>query len=185
MTPTGSSLGALDPARLAALDAAGVHVRGDPPTKEALLHLAMYRERSRDRAVVHLHAMHSVAVSVLADVDPKTFKGTETHEGADWELAIEQSVQFAKGHIRIPGTRELDPITILQVRDANGNIVYPGLDERTGGLSLNHLRAATNTVFVVSGDAKHDVARAVVTSGLCTVIVTDEATATALLEDTP
>ncbi len=57
-------------------------------------------------------------------VDPKTFKGTETHEGADWELAIEQSVQFAKGHIRIPGTRELDPITILQVRDANGNIVY-------------------------------------------------------------
>jgi ribulose-5-phosphate 4-epimerase/fuculose-1-phosphate aldolase len=70
MTPTGSSLGALDPARLAALDAAGVHVRGDPPTKEALLHLAMYRERPRDRAVVHLHSTHSVAVSVLADADP-------------------------------------------------------------------------------------------------------------------
>ena len=70
MTPTGSSLGVLDPARLAALDAAGVHVRGDPPTKEALLHLAMYRERPRDRAVVHLHSTHSVAVSVLADTDP-------------------------------------------------------------------------------------------------------------------
>jgi ribulose-5-phosphate 4-epimerase/fuculose-1-phosphate aldolase len=70
MTPTGSSLGSLDPARLAALDAAGLHVRGDPPTKEALLHLAMYRERPRDRAVVHLHATHSVAVSVLADADP-------------------------------------------------------------------------------------------------------------------
>jgi ribulose-5-phosphate 4-epimerase/fuculose-1-phosphate aldolase len=70
MTSTGSSLGMLDPARLAVLDAAGVHVRGDPPTKEALLHLAMYRERPRDRAVVHLHATHSVAVSVLADVDP-------------------------------------------------------------------------------------------------------------------
>jgi ribulose-5-phosphate 4-epimerase/fuculose-1-phosphate aldolase len=70
MTPTGSSLGTLDPARLALLDAAGVHVRGDPPTKEALLHLAMYRERPRDRAVVHLHSIHSVAVSVLADADP-------------------------------------------------------------------------------------------------------------------
>jgi ribulose-5-phosphate 4-epimerase/fuculose-1-phosphate aldolase len=70
MTPTGSSLGTLDPARLAVLDAAGAHVRGDPPTKEALLHLAMYRERPRDRAVVHLHSTHSVAVSVLADVDP-------------------------------------------------------------------------------------------------------------------
>ncbi len=70
MTPTGASLGDLDPARLAELDAAGVHVRGDPPTKEAPLHLAMYRERPRDRAVVHLHATHSVAASVLADVDP-------------------------------------------------------------------------------------------------------------------
>lgn len=70
MTPTGSSLGALDPARLSVLDAAGRHVAGDAPTKEALLHLAMYRERARDAAVVHLHATHSVAVSVLADVDP-------------------------------------------------------------------------------------------------------------------
>jgi ribulose-5-phosphate 4-epimerase/fuculose-1-phosphate aldolase len=70
MTPTGSSLGALDPVRLAVLDAAGRHVAGDAPTKEALLHLAMYRERARDAAVVHLHATHSVAVSVLADVDP-------------------------------------------------------------------------------------------------------------------
>jgi ribulose-5-phosphate 4-epimerase/fuculose-1-phosphate aldolase len=70
MTPTGSSLGALDPERLAVLDASGRHVAGDAPTKEALLHLAMYRERARDAAVVHLHATHSVAVSVLADVDP-------------------------------------------------------------------------------------------------------------------
>jgi ribulose-5-phosphate 4-epimerase/fuculose-1-phosphate aldolase len=71
MTPTGSSLGALDPARLSMLDGQGVHVGGDPPTKEALLHLAMYRERPRDAAVVHLHSTHSVAVSLLADVDPE------------------------------------------------------------------------------------------------------------------
>lgn len=70
MTPTGASLGALDPARLSLLDAAGAHVGGDAPTKEALLHLAMYRQRPRDAAVVHLHSTHSVAVSVLADVDP-------------------------------------------------------------------------------------------------------------------
>jgi ribulose-5-phosphate 4-epimerase/fuculose-1-phosphate aldolase len=70
LTPTGSSLGALDPARLARLDGNGVHQSGDPPTKEASLHLAMYRERPHDRAIVHLHSTHSVAVSVLADVDP-------------------------------------------------------------------------------------------------------------------
>jgi 3-dehydro-4-phosphotetronate decarboxylase len=70
MTPTGSSLGTLDPARLSILDGNGVHVRGEPPTKEAALHLAMYRERPRDKAVVHLHSTHSVAVSVLEDTDP-------------------------------------------------------------------------------------------------------------------
>lgn len=70
LTPTGSSLGTLDPARLARLDVHGVHVRGAAPTKEAMLHLAMYAGRPQDRAIVHLHSTHSVAVSVLADVDP-------------------------------------------------------------------------------------------------------------------
>jgi ribulose-5-phosphate 4-epimerase/fuculose-1-phosphate aldolase len=69
MTPTGSSFGDLDPARLSRLDAAGRHVDGDAPTKEAFLHRAMYDEQPRFAAVVHLHSLHSVAVSVLADVD--------------------------------------------------------------------------------------------------------------------
>lgn len=70
MTPTGSSFGDLDPARLARLDGAGAHVGGDAPTKEAFLHRAMYDQQPRFAAVVHLHSVHSVAVSVLADVDP-------------------------------------------------------------------------------------------------------------------
>jgi ribulose-5-phosphate 4-epimerase/fuculose-1-phosphate aldolase len=70
MTPTGASLGDLDPARLSRLDAGGGHVAGDAPTKEAFLHLAMYRQRSGAGAVVHLHSTHAVAVSCLADVDP-------------------------------------------------------------------------------------------------------------------
>lgn len=67
--------------------------------------------------------------------------------------------------------------------DANGNIVDPALDERTVGLGLDQLRAARTAIFVVAGQSKHAVARAVVTSGLCTVIVTDEDTARALLEE--
>jgi ribulose-5-phosphate 4-epimerase/fuculose-1-phosphate aldolase len=31
----------------------------------------MYQERPEERAVVHLHSTHSVAVSCLADIDPK------------------------------------------------------------------------------------------------------------------
>jgi ribulose-5-phosphate 4-epimerase/fuculose-1-phosphate aldolase len=71
LTPTGSSLGRLDPARLAKLDWNGTLLAGDPPSKEAFLHLAMYQERPANGAVVHLHATHSVAVSVLEEVDPR------------------------------------------------------------------------------------------------------------------
>ena len=70
MTPTNVSLGRLDPARLTKLDANGNLVSGDPPTKESFLHRAVYEERPQDGAVVHLHSTHSVAVSVLADIDP-------------------------------------------------------------------------------------------------------------------
>jgi 3-dehydro-4-phosphotetronate decarboxylase len=69
MTPTNVSLGRLDPARLSKLDASGKLVSGEPPTKETFLHRAMYEERQQAGAVVHLHSTHSVAVSVLADVN--------------------------------------------------------------------------------------------------------------------
>ncbi len=70
MTPTGATLGTLDPARLAKLDPAGRHVSGDQPTKETFLHQGMYKHRADATAVVHLHSTHSVAVSCLADIDP-------------------------------------------------------------------------------------------------------------------
>ena len=65
--------------------------------------------------------------------------------------------------------------------DANGNTVDPSLDERTVGISHAQLRAAELAVFVIAGASKHDVARAVVSNGLCTVLVTDEGTADFLL----
>jgi ribulose-5-phosphate 4-epimerase/fuculose-1-phosphate aldolase len=70
LTPTGSNLGRLDPARLSKLDWQGKRVSGDQPSKENFLHLAMYQERERNQAVIHLHSTHSVAVSVLQEVDP-------------------------------------------------------------------------------------------------------------------
>ncbi|MGH3637424.1 MAG: class II aldolase/adducin family protein, partial [Mycobacterium sp.] len=40
-----------------------------PPTKEAFLHVALYRARPDARAVVHTHSTHSVAVSCLRDIN--------------------------------------------------------------------------------------------------------------------
>ncbi|MGP9568969.1 3-oxo-tetronate 4-phosphate decarboxylase [Halomonas sp. AOP5-B2-8] len=69
MTPTGVSMGNLNPARLSRLDNTGTHIGGDAPTKEAFLHMAMYDERPQARAIVHLHSTHSVAVSCLSNID--------------------------------------------------------------------------------------------------------------------
>jgi ribulose-5-phosphate 4-epimerase/fuculose-1-phosphate aldolase len=70
LTPTNSSLGRLDPARLSRLDGEGRPVSGDPPSKEAFLHRALYLARPGAGAVVHLHSTHAAAVSCLADLDP-------------------------------------------------------------------------------------------------------------------
>ena len=70
VTPTNACLGRLDPERLSVIDASGNLIDGDPPTKESFLHLAIYDQRPSDGAVVHLHSTHSVAVSLLPDVNP-------------------------------------------------------------------------------------------------------------------
>lgn len=73
VSPTGTSFGRLDPARLSRFDASGVHVGGDAPTKEMPLHTAFYDTRSTAAAVVHLHSSHSVALSLLEDADSEDF----------------------------------------------------------------------------------------------------------------
>jgi ribulose-5-phosphate 4-epimerase/fuculose-1-phosphate aldolase len=73
VSPTGTSFGRLDPARLSHFDAQGKLVGGDPPTKEMPLHAAFYDTRSTAGAVVHLHACHSVAWSMMPDVDTDNF----------------------------------------------------------------------------------------------------------------
>jgi ribulose-5-phosphate 4-epimerase/fuculose-1-phosphate aldolase len=69
VTPTNSSLGRLDPARLSKLDGDGRLVSGDPPSKEAVLHRAVYAKRPGAGAIVHLHASYSAAVSCMHGLD--------------------------------------------------------------------------------------------------------------------
>lgn len=71
VTPTNTSLGFLDPARISRLDASHRLIGGDAPTKEIPLHRALYETRGAARAVVHLHSTHSVAVSMLPEIDPR------------------------------------------------------------------------------------------------------------------
>ena len=69
MTPTNSSLGRLEAARLSKLDPEFRHVSGDAPSKEVFMHRAMYQARPECGAVVHLHSTMATAVACLPDVD--------------------------------------------------------------------------------------------------------------------
>ena len=73
VSPTGTSFGRLDPGRLSRFDANGKLIDGDPPTKEMPLHSAFYDTRSSAGAVVHLHSCHSVAWSLMPEVDEDNF----------------------------------------------------------------------------------------------------------------
>lgn len=66
MTPTNSSLGSLDAARISKLDAQWRHVGGDKPSKEVFLHRAVLSARPEAGAVVHLHSTHATAIGCLA-----------------------------------------------------------------------------------------------------------------------
>lgn len=67
--------------------------------------------------------------------------------------------------------------------DSTGTPADPELDARTVGIELDELRDAKNAIAVISGAAKHDICRTVVSTGLCTVLVTDELTAQHLVDE--
>ncbi|MFY0596449.1 MAG: aldolase [Cognatishimia sp.] len=70
VTPTGSSMGFLDPANISLLGQRFQYISGDRPTKELPLHAAFYETRNQARAVVHLHSSYAVALSMLPGIDP-------------------------------------------------------------------------------------------------------------------
>ena len=71
VTPTNASLGFLDPTLISRLGPDGKLLSGDATTKEVPLHTALYQTRGAARAVVHLHSTHSVALSMLPEIDPR------------------------------------------------------------------------------------------------------------------
>ena len=69
ITPTGKSLKGLRPEQLACVGLDGASLNGNRPSKESPFHLAVYARREDVRAVVHLHALYSVALSCLDPFD--------------------------------------------------------------------------------------------------------------------
>ena len=70
VTPSGSSFRRLDPNQIVKVTKDGKLIGNSTPTKELPLHQAFYETRGmKSGAVVHLHSTHSVALSMLPDVN--------------------------------------------------------------------------------------------------------------------
>ena len=57
-------------------------------------------------------------------IDLDALNNTAFDEGVAYENALKQKLDFQRGHLRLPGTRELDPVVILEVRDAEGKVIF-------------------------------------------------------------
>lgn len=72
LTPTGCSLRDVKPEKIAVVDAHGVLVQGETPTKEGTLHLSVLEERPDMNVVLHVHGAHIIAASTLLDPGPSS-----------------------------------------------------------------------------------------------------------------
>lgn len=69
MTNKGVSLGRMRANDLAVLDAQGNLIAGENPTKEAMMHLAIYAAKPEVNAIVHLHSTYLTALASMENVD--------------------------------------------------------------------------------------------------------------------
>ena len=70
ITPTDACLGALDPARLAEVDAHGTQVGGERASKTLALHQRIYAADPQARCVIHSHSTHLVALTLAGVWSP-------------------------------------------------------------------------------------------------------------------
>lgn len=159
MSPTNVSLGHLHAETLSRLDESGSHIGGPAPTKESWLHLAMYRSRPHDAAVVHLHSTFAVALSCR----------TDTPE-ADAVPALTPYVVMRVGRVarvpyRPPGDPSLSEAVVQLAVDhralllANHGPVVAGAAIDQAVAAAEELEETARLLFLLSGHAHQALSR--------------------------
>ncbi len=62
--------------------------------------------------------------TLAATLEPTEAVSVSTSEGAALERALKQRQAFQLGHLRLPGTRQVDPVVVLRVQAADGSVLY-------------------------------------------------------------
>ena len=154
ITPTNSSLGRLDPERLAKLDGDFQHVGGDKPSKEVFMHRAFYRARQDAGAVVHLHSTMATAVACLPDVDAANPIPPLTPY---FVMRVGRSMPIIEYYR--PGDAEMEPAIHAAARDAravllaNHGPVVSGKTLTDAIYAAEELEEAAKLYLLLRGDA--------------------------------
>jgi ribulose-5-phosphate 4-epimerase/fuculose-1-phosphate aldolase len=151
MTPTNVSLGRLASDALSRLDSSGQPVEGPPPTKEAWLHLAMYRSRPAAGAIVHLHSTYGVALSALNGRDAEDMLPPITPYAVMRLGRVALVPYFRPGDVSAADAiarRAVDHHVLLL---ANHGPVVAGADLASAGAIAEELEETARLVFVLAG----------------------------------
>lgn len=153
MTPTGVALDKLDAETLSRVGVDGRHLDGPPPTKEAFLHLAIYRARPDSGAVVHTHSTHSVAVSCLRDVDYDNVLPTLTAYYAMRVGALPLLPYHAPGDQSLGATAESAAARHHALLLANHGPVVAGRDLASAADALEEIEETAKLYLLLRGQA--------------------------------
>jgi len=157
MTPTGVSLERLRADALSRVTKEGEHVDGPPPTKEAFLHLALYRARPGAGAVVHTHSTHSVAVSCLRDIDSRNALPVLTAYYAMRVGRLPLLPYFAPGDQSLAATAESVAVEHHALLLANHGPIVAGKDLAGAADALEEIEETAKLFLLLRGQAVNPV----------------------------
>jgi ribulose-5-phosphate 4-epimerase/fuculose-1-phosphate aldolase len=153
MTPTGVALDKLRADQLSRLDVSGRHLDGPNPTKEAFLHLAIYRARPQEKAVVHTHSTYSVAVSCLRDIDHTNALPPLTAYYAMRVGALPLLPYHAPGDESLGAVAQLAATTHHALLLANHGPVVAGADLAAAADALEEIEETAKLSLLLRGQA--------------------------------
>jgi 3-dehydro-4-phosphotetronate decarboxylase len=153
MTPTGVSLDRLDAESLSRVTVDGRHIGGPRPTKEAFLHLAVYRARPHAGAVVHTHSTYSVAISCLRDIDTANVLPPLTAYYAMRVGALPLLPYHAPGDESLGATAELAATEHHALLLANHGPIVAGDDLAGAADALEEIEETAKLFLLLRGEA--------------------------------
>ena len=152
VTPSGSSFGRLDPNQIVKVTKDGKLIGNSTPTKELPLHQAFYETRGmKSGAVVHLHSTHSVALSMLPDVNEDNILPSFTPYSimllgeAIKGLAGKRSAVLLANHGPVVSGKDLESsVNAIEELEATAKLALILKDAKPIELNENQVRSVIN-----------------------------------------